>query len=302
MVAAAALVAVVAMLGAACAPEPTVPGKLQVQYSLLSAANGLDPSVPPAGANDPGCRSRTHPVPVILVHGTFANQALNWSTLSPLLKNDGYCVFTFNYGGPVLGMLYGFGDIRTSAAELSTFVDRVRSWTGAEEVDLVGHSQGGLLPRYYLNFLGGAPKVRNLVGLAPSNHGTTFHGMVTLSQKTGVSGLIDSLLAPICPACVQQQTGSELMRQMSSVPDTVPGVRYTVIASRYDEIVTPYESQFLTGRNVRNITIQDICPLNYDGHAGLAFDRQALREVMNALSPSTARSVPCTFIPFDFGG
>ena len=35
-----------------------------------------------------------------------------------------------------------------------------------------GHSQGGMMPRYYLKFLGGASKVDDLVGLAPSNHGT----------------------------------------------------------------------------------------------------------------------------------
>ena len=38
---------------------------------------------------------------------------------------------------------------------------------------MVGHSQGGMMPRYYIKFLGGADKVDDLVGLAPSNHGTS---------------------------------------------------------------------------------------------------------------------------------
>ncbi len=53
--------------------------------------------------------------------------------------------------------------------------------TGAKKVDLVGHSQGGMMPRYYIKNLGGASKVDTLVGLAPSNHGTTLEGLFTLA-------------------------------------------------------------------------------------------------------------------------
>jgi triacylglycerol esterase/lipase EstA (alpha/beta hydrolase family) len=58
------------------------------------------------------------------------------------------------------------------AAELATFVNSVLGATGAKKVDLVGHSQGGMMPRYYIGFLGGAKYVHHLVGIAPSNHGT----------------------------------------------------------------------------------------------------------------------------------
>ena len=54
-----------------------------------------------------------------------------------------------------------------SAAQLEAFVDRVLAATGAAKVSMVGHSQGGMMPRYYIQFLGGAGKVDDLVGLAP---------------------------------------------------------------------------------------------------------------------------------------
>jgi len=122
---------------------------------------------------------------VVLVHGTFADMSNSWQAISPLLKNNGYCVFALNYGsynGSGAIGVYGVGDIAASAGELNSFVDKVRAATGAAEVDLVGHSQGGMMPRYYLKNLGGAAEVHTLVGLSPSNHGTTLDGLFVLSN------------------------------------------------------------------------------------------------------------------------
>ena len=77
---------------------------------------------------------------------------------------------------------------------------------------------------------------------------------------------------------------------------------YTVIETKYDEVVTPYHSAFLTGPNVKNILLQDQCPFDFDGHIGIAFDHIALRDVLNALDPAHAKGALCTFIPFDLGG
>ena len=95
----------------------------------------------------------------MLVHGTFEGAADNWATMSPQLKSAGYCVFALDYGDR------GTGDIAQSAGQLKRFVDAVLAATDAHRVSLVGHSQGGMLPRYYIKFLGGANKVDDLVGL-----------------------------------------------------------------------------------------------------------------------------------------
>ncbi len=116
------------------------------------------PGVSPAGAGDWSCRpSAAHPNPVVLVHGTLENQNDNWRGAAPLLADQGYCVYAFNYGGPsATSPVQGTGPIADGARTLAAFVDRVLGATGAAKADLVGHSQGGMMPRYYLKNLGGA--------------------------------------------------------------------------------------------------------------------------------------------------
>jgi triacylglycerol esterase/lipase EstA (alpha/beta hydrolase family) len=252
-----------------------------------------------AGANDWLCRpSAAHPRPVVLVHGTLEAVSVNWSALSPMLKNAGYCVFTLSYGENLLslnGRLPGLADIGDSARQLSSFIDSVRFWTGASKVDLVGHSQGGMMPNYYLKKLGGAGKVGTFVALSPSNHGTTLSGLTQIGTQLGILGLANSILGVGTPALVQQEVGSSFQTNLFAGGDTVAGPRYTVIATTHDEVVTPYSNGFLTGPNVENITIQNQCPSDPVGHIGISYDSPALQNVLNELGPNTANFKPvCT--------
>src|SRR5581483_4307812 len=169
------------------------------------------------GANN-GCKpSAAHPYPVVLVHATFADEGSNWVTLAPLLANNGYCVYGFNYGitilSGLLGSVDGLGNIESSAEQLRSEVSNVLAKTGATKVDLVGHSQGGMMPGYYIRFLGGASKVHTLIGLAPSNHGTTLGGLTTLVEQFPFASLaVNSFLGAIgAPALAQQEAGSAFM-------------------------------------------------------------------------------------------
>ncbi|WP_367134033.1 MULTISPECIES: esterase/lipase family protein [Streptomyces] len=243
------------------------------------------------GVNDSSCRlSTAHPRPVVLVHGTFENAVDNWAVLGPYLAGRGYCVFSFDYGKRGVPLVYGLGPIEDSAGELATEVDTVLAATGASTVDIVGHSQGGMMPRYYMKFLGGSPKVNALVGLTPSNHGTTANGLSRLANTIGVTGAV----ADSAPAVSEQLVGSDFMRRLNAGGDTLPGVHYTVIATRYDEVVTPYQSQFLTGPDVRNILVQDLCTVDLSEHLALGtVDPIAFHEVVNALDPAHATRTNC---------
>jgi triacylglycerol esterase/lipase EstA (alpha/beta hydrolase family) len=269
--------------------------ELPVIYNSALGYAQSSPIASPPGANNFSCkRSRAHPRPVILVHGTFEDMSNNWQALSPLLANNGYCVFALNYGsfdGSGEVGVYATGEIAHSAEELSSFVDQVLAATHARKVDLVGHSQGGMMPRYYLKFLGGAAKVHTLVGLAPSNHGTSLDGIATLgSFVPGSSGFLGSL----CPACEEQETGSAFLRNLNAGGDTVRGVQYTVIESANDEVVTPYTSAFLSGRKVNNILLQDQCVLDQGEHLSMAYDHIADADVLTALDPTHPVTSGCT--------
>ncbi|WP_221361379.1 esterase/lipase family protein [Streptomyces beigongshangae] len=267
--------------------------------TATAAAPGTAAAADRAGAssgggwNDYSCTpSAAHPRPVVLVHGTFANSVDNWLGLAPYLVDRGYCVYALDYGQlPGVPFFHGLGPIDKSAEQLRTFVDKVLAATGAAEADLVGHSQGGLMPRHYLKFLGGAAKVNALVGIAPSNHGTTLNGLTNLLPY--FPGAQD-LLSTATPALADQVAGSAFLTRLNAGGDTVPGVRYTVIATRYDEVVTPYRSQYLVGPDVRNVLVQDLCALDLSAHATIGLvDRIAFHEVANALDPSRATPTTC---------
>ena len=244
--------------------------------------------ISPPGANDWSCKpSAEHPYPVILVPGTFESMAKNWSTLSPYLKSAGYCVFALNYGET--NGVYATAPVAASAKELAPFVDAVRAATGAKKVDLVGHSQGGMMPRYYMGFLGGAKNVNQLVGIAPSNHGTEG---VILPPPDVVADPNYTALG--CAACADQQAGSPFMQELNSIGDTVAGPSYTVISTVYDEVVIPYNSQFLSGpaRQVTNITIQDKCPADVFEHDQTPNDPVVHQIVAHALGRASGPADP----------
>lgn len=253
-------------------------------------------SAPSSGWNNWSCKpSAEHPRPVVLVHGTFGNSVDNWLGFAPYLVHRGYCVYSLDYGRlPGVPLFNGLGPIDKSAGQLDAFVDKVLASTGAPKADLVGHSQGGMMPRYYLKFLGGAAKVNALVGLAPDNHGTTLSGLTQLLPY--FPGAAD-LISTATPGLADQIVGSPFQQKLNAGGDTVPGVSYTVIATQYDEVVTPYRSAFLDGPGVHNVVLQDLCPLDLSEHVAIGLtDRIAWHEAVNALDPAHAERTTCASV------
>ncbi len=219
-----------------------------------------------SGFNDWSCRpSAAHPHPVVVVHGTFGDSQNLLQRLEGSLVSAGYCVYALDYGNRATG------PIEDSAAQLKTYVDKVLAATGASKVSMVGHSQGGMMPRYYVKFLGGAGKVDDLVGLSPSNHGTSQPLLLTPG------------LSYLCPSCLQQKTGSSFLQHLNAGDETPGDISYTNIVTSHDEVVLPYTSGYLSGPNTTNIRLQDKCPFDLSDHLLIPSSGPAIRLVLNAL-------------------
>ena len=248
------------------------------------AQSSISRPPPPPEAND-DCRPGQDRTPVVLVHGTFSNRG-QFNKFSPQLEASGHCVFALNYGcsGPTFSC--GRGPIERSARQLRDFVNgKVLPQSRSGKVSILGHSQGGLMPRFYIKFLGGRTKVKDMVSISASNHGT------------------DNPLAPFsreCPACLQQSPYmNDFTKRINNPDETIGAIDYTQIQTRFDDVVFPYFSAFLAddpatnyngprtrrlnGPRTANVCLQDRFVANTDDHLSITFSDQALAVIREAL-------------------
>ncbi len=279
---------------------PTEWGPPQDNHLTASRYLKAHPAATPWGTNDFSCRpSARHPRPVILAHGTDATAYTDWGGIGPQLVAAGFCVFAPDYGGKPDATSYGTEDLWTSSRQFGAFVDRVLSATGADKVDLVGFSQGANITRYYIDKLDGAPEVDQWIGLASPSYGGQMYGLVPLADAA--PGLWNAYRQVTSLAAVQQAQGSPFMRELNAGGDTVPGVRYTTVGSRVDEMIQPYTNIALTGPGARNIVLQDLCPIDLTGHFHMVYDPFVQQLLLTLLDPEHAPLPQCAYVPLGTG-
>ncbi|MFI6214170.1 esterase/lipase family protein [Nocardia brasiliensis] len=286
---------------------------------LAAFGYGLaNPDAAPPGANDWNCKPTTaHPRPVVLLHGTWMNAYNGYAYMGQPIKDAGFCTFTFNYGrssviqggglGAVLPGVMGTGYIQDSAKQLAVFVDRVLAATGAGEVDIVAHSQGGSMANWYTKFEGGAEKTKNLITYGATHHGTSLDGIGALGRAINNLGIdiLGFIEIFVGHAGIQQTIGSDFVNQLNANGDTVPGVDYTIVGTRYDEVTNPYPLTFLQpgpGATVQNITLQDGCEQDLSDHLTMMYSPRSLSIALRALDPVGHPNLECTFNPWVVGG
>lgn len=185
--------------------------------------------------------------PVLLFQGTGATAKDNWSwTYEPALDMAGipWCAVDLPD--------HATGDVQRSGEYVVAAIREVHRRAG-RKVSIIGHSQGGMVPRWALRFWPDTrAMVDDVIGFAPSNHGTT-------EAKCSAED-------PCSAAGWQQGDQANFIRALNSSAETWPGIDYTVAYTRTDETVKPNmddkgSSSLRTGGGtIRNVMTQSVCP------------------------------------------
>ena len=217
--------------------------------------------------------------PILLVPGTTLTPAAN---------------FSWNYERAFRALRFPYctvrlperanGDIQTAAEYLVYAIRRAHRASG-RRVDVLGYSQGGMVPRWALRFWPGTRAlVDDDIGLDASNHGT-------------LDAEYCSPLAGGCPAAFwQQRRSARFIAALNSIQETFPGVSYTEVYSRTDEVVTPNlgpaASSAVHGPGrIANVAVQEICPGDLSEHLAMGtYDPVGFALALDALThPGPAR-------------
>lgn len=192
------------------------------------------------------CDIYTGPLPVIFVHGLGGEVGDSFSAMRAWLAKNGYeAAFLREFK-----MSDSYRNcIETSAGELKLAVDRLIKETGAPKIDIVAHSLGGLVTRYYVKSLGGDKKVRNVVTLASPHHGTL---------------LADS--NPWFCSVTQMAVNSVFLNNLNATDET-PGsqVLWTSYRNAADPFVIPYDSPVIAGARNEAIPENHVTMLTNSG-------------------------------------
>jgi triacylglycerol lipase len=192
--------------------------------------------------------------PVVLVHGIVDNRAA-FTVIRRALQRRGFGrVTTLNYS-PLTA------DVAAAAERLGRHVERICDQTGYDQVNIVGHSLGGIIARYYVQRRGGDRRVRTLVTLGSPHQGTRLARLLPL------------------PVARQLRPGAQVIRELAA--PTRARCRVVSVHSDRDEIVVPASSGVLThpDLDVTNVAVHGV------GHLALLVDSAAVGACVDALVP-----------------
>ncbi|MFE5008827.1 lipase family alpha/beta hydrolase [Streptomyces sp. NPDC056696] len=253
-------------LGYAPAPERMDEGDDEATYLTESG------TLPGPGAQDTHsdntCGARLpapeSKPPVLLLHGFIDNRSVFVLLRRSLAQHGRHHVESLNYSP----LTY---DIRTAAALLARHVEEICERTGHDRVDIVGHSLGGLIARYYVQCLGGDLRVRTLVSLGTPHSGTT------------VAPLMDAH-----PIVRQMRPGSTVIEELSR---PAPGCRTHFVSfwSDLDQVMVPLETACIDHPDLiaQNVRVTGVGHLALPVHPAVA---AGIRQALDAAEAEGART------------
>jgi triacylglycerol esterase/lipase EstA (alpha/beta hydrolase family) len=208
--------------------------------------------------------------PVLLVHGTGVTRRQNWGwNYWQALPEAGFEVCWVQLPKAATG------DIQVSSEYVAWAYGFMHRKT-KEKIDVLGHSQGGLEPRWGIKYFSTRRFVADYIALATPNHGTR-----QANHLTSLGGCI--------PACWQMRRGANFIAALNEGGETPGRIHYTSIYTATDELVQPPGTQALRGAS--NIDIQELCPGRPVDHGTIVGDGAVYELVLDALTnPGPARA------------
>ncbi|MET9799387.1 alpha/beta fold hydrolase [Streptomyces sp. NPDC006368] len=199
-------------------------------------------------------------IPVVLLHGFIDNRSVFILLRRSLTRHGRRHLESLNYSPLTC-------DLRGAAGLLGRHVEDICARTGHDRVDIVGHSLGGLIARYYVQRLGGDQRVRTLVTLGTPHSGTTV-----------------APLAGAHPLVRQMRPGSAVLRELSE-PAPHCRTRFVSFWSDLDRLMVPVEAARLDHPDLitRNIRVTGIGHLALPVHPAVAAE---IRQVLDSEDPA----------------
>ncbi|CAL9567902.1 lipase family alpha/beta hydrolase [Streptomyces sp. enrichment culture] len=215
-----------------------------------------DPTDPDRSPPAPRLPAPGHP-PVVLLHGFIDNRSVFLFLRRSLAQHGRHQVESLNYSPLTC-------DIRIAAELLGRHIEEICERTGSERVDVVGHSLGGLIGRYYVQRLGGDLRVRTLVTLGTPHSGTRVIP-----------------LANAHPIVRQMRPGSAVLDELA-LPAAGCRTQFVSFWSDLDQVMDPLETACLDHADlvVQNVRVSGVGHLALPVHPAVATGiRQALDAV-----------------------
>jgi triacylglycerol lipase len=208
--------------------------------------------------------SQERPGPVLLVPG-YGGATASLQPLADRLIAEGRDATVVQLPGT------GTGDLAEAAGALGEAVDAALARTGAESVDVVGYSAGGVVARLWVAH-GGVDVVRRVVTLGSPHHGTNL------------ADLAGDLAPEQCPlGCLQLGTDSDVLARLNAGDETPDGPTWVSIWTTQDRTVTPPDSARLDG--ALNLPVQSVCAQAQVGHGQLPRNAVVQAMVLVQLAP-----------------
>lgn len=253
----------VALLKATALELAILAGHLLLYPSGMTQERRITPQLPPSDA--PRLPTEEKP-PVVLLHGFIDNRSVFVLLRRSLAQHGGRHLESLNYSPLTC-------DIRAAADLLGRHIEDICERTGQEQVDVVGHSLGGLIARYYVQRLGGDLRVRTLVTLGTPHGGTRAVP-----------------LADAHPIVRQMRPDSEVMEELR---EPAPGCRTHFVAfwSDFDHVMTPPESACVDHPDLmaQNIRVTGIGHLALPVHPAVATGIREALDTSRTGARTTAR-------------